>query len=147
MLARVLSVMNWDQTVVWQLQTITKLPWIGSSRFFRGRKMSTNLFCTNFLSSPKAPGHAGKIPGTSQVPPFVRQTFDGGQELFDHPPFAWKTTTPPDSLRIPKTYFLCSFFLPDSRDSRTRIRWHQSIPTPVHISNTWSWRPSKWCFL
>ena len=56
----------------------------------------TVFFFTNFLNTPRGPGHPGKIPGTSQVPPFEtqgRQTFEGGHELFDHHPFAWKTPT------------------------------------------------------
>ena len=68
----------------------------------RGRKMSTNFFCTNFLNTPRGPGHPSKIPGTSQVPPQGRQTFEGGHELFDPHPFAWKTPTPPGGLRTPK---------------------------------------------
>ena len=31
-----------------------------------------------------------------------RQTFEGGHELFDHHPFAWKTPTPPGGLRTHK---------------------------------------------
>ena len=78
----------------------------------RGRKMNTNFFGTNFLSTPRGPGHPGKNPGTSQVPPFetqVRQTFEGGHEVFDPYPFAWKTPTPPGSLRT-QTVNLCALF-------------------------------------
>ena len=72
-----------------------------------------NYFCTTFLNTPRGPGHPGKIPGTSQVPPFQtqgRQTFKGGRKLFDHHPFPWKTPTPPGSLRPPKVN-LVPFFL------------------------------------
>ena len=64
--------------------------------------MHTNFFCTNFLNTPRGPGHPGKIPGTSQIPLFEtqgRQTFEGGHELFDphgRPP------TPPGGLRTQK---------------------------------------------
>ena len=49
--------------------------------------MRTNSFGTNFLNTPRGPGHPGKIPGTSQIPPFEtqgRQTVEGGRELFGH---------------------------------------------------------------
>ena len=29
--------------------------------------MSTNIFCANLLSTPRGPGHPGRIPGTSQL--------------------------------------------------------------------------------
>ena len=32
------------------------------------RKMRTKFFCTNFLNTPRSPGHPGKNPGTSQIP-------------------------------------------------------------------------------
>ena len=70
----------------------------------RERKMRTNFFGANFLNTRRGPGHAGKIPGTSQIPLLEtqrRQTFGGGHELFGHP-FAWKTPTPPGGLRTPK---------------------------------------------
>ena len=56
--------------------------------FHRERKMRTNFFCTNFLSTPTSPGHPSKIPGTSQIPLFEtqgRQTFEGGHENFLDP--------------------------------------------------------------
>ena len=62
---------------------------------------------------PRGPGHPAKIPGTSQVPSLEtqgRQTFEGGHELFDPHPFAWKTPTPPDGLRTQKVD-LCALFL------------------------------------
>ena len=68
----------------------------GKTHHLGKEKMRTNFFCTNFFNSPRGPGHPGKIPGTSQVPPFQtqgRQTFKWGHELFDHHPFAWKTPT------------------------------------------------------
>ena len=74
--------------------------------------MRTNFFCTNFLNTPKGPGHPGKISGTSQIPLFEtqgRQTFEGGHELFGHRPFAWKTPTPPGGLRTQKVN-LCVLF-------------------------------------
>ena len=40
---------------------------------FRERKMRTNFFCTNFLNTPRGPGHPDKIPGTSQIPLFETQ--------------------------------------------------------------------------
>ena len=70
--------------------------------------MSTNFFCTNFLNTPRGPGHPGKISGTSQIPLFEtqgRQSFEGGHEVFDHHPFEWKTP----SLRTQKVY-LCALF-------------------------------------
>ena len=60
--------------------------------------MRTNFLSTNFLNTPKIPGHPGKIPGTSQIPLSEtqgRQTFEGEHEFFGHHPFAWKTPTPP----------------------------------------------------
>ena len=89
----------------------------------RGRKMSTNFLCTNFSNIPRGPGHPGKNPGTSQVPPFEtegRQTFEGGHELFGHHPFAWKTPTPANGLRTQKVN-LCALFL--LHDSRKVIFW------------------------
>ena len=81
-------------------------------RLSRERKMRTNFCCTNFLNTPRGPGHPGKIPGTSQIPLFEtqgRQTFEGGHEVFGHHPFAWKTPTPPGSLRTQKVN-LCARF-------------------------------------
>ena len=75
--------------------------------------MRANLFCTNFLNTPRGPGHPGKIPGTSQIPLLEtqgRQTFEGGHELFGHHPFTWKTTTLPGGLRTEKVH-LCALFL------------------------------------
>ena len=74
--------------------------------------MRTDFFCTNFLNTPRSPGHPGKIPGKSQIPLFEtrgRQTFEGGQELFGHHPFAGKTSTPPGGLRTQKVN-LCALF-------------------------------------
>ena len=79
---------------------------------YRERKMRTNFFCTNFLSTPRGPGHPGKILGTSQIPLFEtqgRKTFEGEHELFGHNPFAWKTPTPPGGLRTQKVN-LCALF-------------------------------------
>ena len=78
----------------------------------RERKIRTKFFCTNFLNTPKGPGHPGKIPGTSQIPLFKtqgRQTFEGGHEVFGHHPFEGKTRTPPGGLRTQKVY-LCALF-------------------------------------
>ena len=74
--------------------------------------MRTNFFCTSFLNTFRGPGHPGKIPRTSQIPPFEtqgRQTFEGGHELFGHHPFARKTPTPPGGLRTQKVN-LCDLF-------------------------------------
>ena len=65
-------------------------------------KCTRTFFCTNFLNALRGPGCPGKSPGTSQIPPYQtqgRQTFEGGQELFDHYPFGQKTPTPPGGLR------------------------------------------------
>ena len=64
------------------------------------------------MNTSRGPGHPGKTPRTSQVPPFEtqgRQTFEGGQELFDPHPFAWKAPTPPGGLRTQKVN-LCALF-------------------------------------
>ena len=77
--------------------------------------MRTNFFCTNFLNTPRGPGHPGKIPGTSQLPSLEtqgKQTFEGGHELFDPHPFAWKAPAPPGGLR-PKKLIFVLFFLHD----------------------------------
>ena len=74
--------------------------------------MHTNFFCTNFLNTPRGPGHPGKIPGTSQIPLFEtpgRQTFEGGHEVFGRRPFEWKTPTPPGGLRTQKVYLRALF--------------------------------------
>ena len=79
---------------------------------FRERKMRTNVFCTNFLNTARGPGHPGKNPGTSQIPPFEtqgRQTFEGGHEVFGYHPFAQKIPTPPGGLRTQKVN-LCALF-------------------------------------
>ena len=83
-----------------------------NSKIVRERKMRTNFFCTNFLNTPRGPGHPAKIPGTSQVPLFEtqgRQSFEGEHEVFDHHPFPWKTPTPPGGLRTQKVN-LCVLF-------------------------------------
>ena len=57
-------------------------------------------------------GHAGKIPGTFQIPLLEtqgRQTFEGRHELLGRHPFAWKTPTPPGGLRTQKVD-LCALF-------------------------------------
>ena len=84
----------------------------GQGTDVRERKMRTNFFCTNFLNTPRGPGHPGKIPGTSQSPLFEtqgRQTFEGVHEVFGHHPFEWKTPTPPGGLQTQKVY-LCALF-------------------------------------
>ena len=86
----------------------------------RERKMRTNFFCTNFLNTPRGPGHPGKIPRTSQTPLFETQgrpTFEGGHELFDPHPFAWKTPTPPGGLRTQKVNLSALF-------SHLRFMWY-----------------------
>ena len=96
--------------------TVWKTPF-GTLRGFRGRfsgerKTRTSFFGTNFLNTPRGPGHPGKIPGTSQIPLLEtqgRRTFEGGRELFGHHPFAWKTPTPPGGLRNQKVN-LCALF-------------------------------------
>ena len=74
--------------------------------------MRTKFFCTNFLNTPRGPGHPARIPGTSQIPLSEtqgRQTFEGGHEVFGHHPFEWKTPTPPGGLRTQKVN-LCALF-------------------------------------
>ena len=72
--------------------------------------MRTKFFCTNFSNTPRGPGHPGKNPGISQIPLLTpRQTFEGGHEVFDPHPFAWKTPTPPGALRTQKVN-LCALF-------------------------------------
>ena len=85
-------------------------------RIFFYRKGTKNahevFFGTNFLNTPRGPGHPGKSPGTSQIPLLEtqgRQTFEGGHEVFGHHPFEWKTPTPPGGLRTQKVY-LCALF-------------------------------------
>ena len=88
------------------------------------RKMLTNFFCTNFLKTPRAPRHPGKIPGTSQIPLFEtqgRQTFEREHELFDHHPFTWKTPTPPGGHRTQKAN-LCAPFSSLTNGRRTVIQ-------------------------
>ena len=78
----------------------------------RERKMRTNFFCTTFLNTPRVLGYPGKIPGTSQIPLLEtqgRQTFEGGHEVFDPHPSAWKTPTSPGGLRTQKVN-LCALF-------------------------------------
>ena len=74
--------------------------------------MRTNFLSTNFLNTPRGPGHPGIIPGTSQIPLFKaqeRQTFEGEHEVFDPHPFARKTPTPLGSLRTQQVN-LCAPF-------------------------------------
>ena len=78
----------------------------------RERKVHTNFLSTNFLKTPRGPGHPDKIPGTSQIPLFEtqgRQAFQGEHEVFGHHPFARKTPTPPGGLRTQKVN-LCALF-------------------------------------
>ena len=80
------------------------------STLLSARKMSINFLCT--LNTPSVPEHPSTIPRTSQVPPFQtqgRQTFEGGDELFDSHPFAWKTPSPPGGLQTQKVN-LCALF-------------------------------------
>ena len=76
--------------------------------------MSTNFVYTNFLKTPRGPGHPGKPPGASQVPslePQGKQSFEGGNELVDPHLFVWKTPIPPGSLRAQKVIIFLLFFL------------------------------------
>ena len=105
--------------------------------------MRTNFFCTNFLNTPRAPGHPGKIPGTSQIPLFEtqgRQTFQGEHELFSHHPFAWKTPTPPGGLQTQKVN-LCDFFKawnqmgrcnPRDSNGACKSSWQRKHPLSQH---------------
>ena len=94
---------------------------------YRERKMRTNFFCTNFLNTPRGPGHPCKSPGTSQIPLFEaqgRQTFEGEQQVFGHHPFAWKTPTPLGGLRTQKVnlcaLFSCLILVPHPLQKRIR---------------------------
>ena len=90
----------------------------------RERKMRKKFFCTKFLSTAGGPGHPGKIPGTSRIPLFEtqgRQSFEGGHEVFDPHPLAWKTPTPPGGLRTQKLNLCASFFLPESRSAGEKL--------------------------
>ena len=127
---------------------------------FRERILRTNFFCTNFLNSPRGPGHPGKIPGTSQIPPFEsqgRQTFEGGHELFGHHPFVRKTPTPPGGLRTQiqgpkfehKLFFLLLFGhrrdipaksrdIPPKKFDFPGFNGHTELfgPPPLHVEDT-----------
>ena len=110
-----------------------RLASIGRADLVRERKMHTNFFCTNFLSTPRGPGHAGKIPGTSQTPLLEtqgRQTFEGGHELFGHHPFAWKTPT----LAIPLACYRIGFGPPArnrKKIGKYRFRPPKALPLKI----------------
>ena len=53
------------------------------------------------------------------------QTFEGGNELLDPHPFAWKTSTPLGGLQTPVSQSLCSFFSPEYREYNLLI--HQRL--------------------
>ena len=56
----------------------------------QGGKFSGCVVCTNFLQTLRSPGHPGKIPGTSQVPPWLgnprKTNFQGRDRAFRKPP-------------------------------------------------------------
>ena len=85
---------------------------------YRGRQMSTNILCTNFLNTPRHPEYPRKIPMTSQEQNlFVlglerrERTFEGGNELSDPHPFARKTPPHQAVSGTTKQIFVL-FFLP-----------------------------------
>ena len=73
------------------------------SALFWGRRLSTNFFCWHKLSehptgpfrnTPRVRDVPAKLLGHPRFPPCEtkgKQTFEGGNELFDHHPFTWKT--------------------------------------------------------
>ena len=69
---------------------------------FRARRARETLCQAGPFLTPRDPGHPGKIPGTPHLPS------EGGHELFDPHPLAWKTLTPPD-IR-PQKVNLCALF-------------------------------------
>ena len=98
--------------------------------------MRTNFFGTNFLNTPKSPGHPGQIPGTSRIPLFKtqgRQTCEGEPELFGHHPFAWKTPTPPRGLRTQKVN-LCALFSCLKRAEKIAAK-QGTIPKTLYLSH------------
>ena len=102
--------------------------------------MRTNFFCTNFLNTPRGPGHPGKIPGTSQIPLFEtqgRQTFEREHELFGHRPFAWKTPTLPGGLQTQKVN-LCALF--------SCLILGRSTHVVAHLPGKCRRRLRRWCW-
>ena len=113
--------------------------------------MRTKFFCTSFLNTGRAPGHPGKIPGTSRIPLFEtqgRQSFEGGHEVFGHHPFTWKTPTRPGGLRTQKLNLCALFSCLISRGPnvlRLILRPCLEGPTTTSPSFLWCfWFP--WCF-
>ena len=84
-------------------------------RIHRDREMSTNLFCTNYLNTPRGPGHPGDIPGC-----LLRKSrktyFRGRARTFRPPPFRVDDPHPTRQSPDPKRtlIFVLFFFLPEN---------------------------------
>ena len=101
----------------------------------RAENRARTFFCTNFLNTPRGPGHPCEISGTSQVPPFEtreKQTFEGGNEFFDHHPFSWKTPAWPGSLRTQKINTCVPFFCLVFMSLRLKPGWPLWKPRKTH---------------
>ena len=77
----------------------------------RERKMRRNTFCTNFLKTPRGPGHprlkfSGHPRFLSSKPIFPKRRLvlsrDNAPNFSATTPIAWKTSTPPGGLRSSK---------------------------------------------
>ena len=79
---------------------------------YRKRKMRTKFFLHKLFEHRQGSGtsrqNSRDIPDSS-LQTQGRQSFEGGHEVFNHHPFAWKTPTPPGGLRTQKLN-LCALF-------------------------------------
>ena len=75
--------------------------------------MRTNFLCTNFLNTPRGPGHPGKIPGTSQIPLFETQEDKLSREGTNFLATAPSGGRPPPDRAVsgPKKLIVVLFFL------------------------------------
>ena len=75
-----------------------------------GTENKHKFFLQRLFEHPRGSGHPCKIPGTYQVPSKPKEDKLSREGTnFRPPPFAWKTPTPPGSLRTPKVN-LCVLF-------------------------------------
>ena len=115
---------------------VRDIPTFGS--LMLGKDKCTRAFaCTNFLNTPRGPGHPGKISGTSQIPLFETQrghklsregtNFSATTPSRGRPPPHWAVSGPNKKL-----IFVLFFCLTIGWGSKTRVA-NKNHGTTKHI--------------
>ena len=110
--------------------------------------MRTNFFSHKLFGHPNESGTSRQIsrdiPGSS-LPNPRKTNFRGGQELFDHHPFACETLTPPGGLWTQNLIFVLFFLALKRMGVRNPQFLKRGVEYPGNFRGfgMWLWMPSK----